>query len=121
MTAKLFDGSIITLQLLLREQGMNLGMAWPADPDGSLDFGAGKIALVAPVVMACPRDQMMARECLLASANGADAVHIETALPASATLQERKMAAATSGGHFLRNQESAKNNRSGRCPVLAGL
>jgi hypothetical protein len=38
--------------------------------------------------------------------DGADAVHPKTALPAAAKLQEIKMAAGMSGGHFFDESES---------------
>ncbi len=75
MRAELLDRPIIALQFLFREQHVDLGMAGPADADGALDLDAWKFALVAFVVMASARDQVMPRENLFAPTDGADAVH----------------------------------------------
>jgi hypothetical protein len=77
MAPQFLDSPVVAFQFLLRKQGMDLRMARPANADGMLDLGSGKFALVALVMMARARDQMVARELFPAPANGADAVHTE--------------------------------------------
>lgn len=50
---------------------MNLRMARPTDSSDSLDRTPIEVAFIALVMVACPRNQMMAGQRLFAAADGA--------------------------------------------------
>lgn len=72
----------LALQLLLGEQLMDLRMAWTTDADDLPDDHAFELALVAFVVVARPRDQVMTRQRLLATADRALPLHTLAAVAA---------------------------------------
>lgn len=65
----------LALQLLLREQLMDLRMARTTNADYLPHNLALELALVALVVVARARDQVMAGQCLLATADRALPLH----------------------------------------------
>src|SRR5689334_9545505 len=75
MRAEFLDGVPIALELFLREHGMNLGMARTADAHDLLHHSTIELALVALVVVARARDEVMSGQPLLATANGAGTDH----------------------------------------------
>lgn len=75
MGAQLVDGVPFPLEFLLREEAVKLRVAGAADADGLLDRRAIKLASVSFVGMTGARDEVMAGERLVATADGAWSVH----------------------------------------------
>lgn len=63
-------------QLFFRQDSVDLRMTRAADPDGLLNDVPVKLAFVFAIMMPCPRDEVVARERLKPSANGALSVHV---------------------------------------------
>ena len=75
MGQQALDRAVIALQFLLREHGMNLRMARPADADGLLHRGTVELPLVAFVVMPRAWDEMVAGERFFPPTDGAGTFH----------------------------------------------
>ena len=73
---KPFDGVPFAFQLFFGQDRVDLRMTRAADPDGLLNDVPVKIAFVFAIMMPCSRDEVVARERLKPSANGALSVHV---------------------------------------------
>ena len=76
MRTKPFDGVPFAFQLFFGQDRVDLRMTRAADPDGLLNDVPVKIAFVFAIMMPCSRDEVVARERLKPSANGALSVHV---------------------------------------------
>ena len=76
MRTKPFDGVPFAFQLFFCQDRVDLRMTRAADPDGLLNDVPVKIAFVFAIMMPCSRDEVVARERLKPSANGALSVHV---------------------------------------------
>jgi hypothetical protein len=75
MQAQAIQVSVIPLQLLFRENRVDLGMARPADSHGPLDRRPVELAFVTFVCVPRAGDEMMPRQGFFASANSAVTCH----------------------------------------------
>ena len=76
MRIKPFNGVPFAFQLFFGQDRVDLRMTRAADPDDLLNDVPVKIAFVFAIMMPCSRDEVVARERLKPSANGALSVHV---------------------------------------------